>query len=104
MSKFKFSEKERENIRSVIRSDADWEGVFDRIEQIVSERDGWIDVNEAKPPLSSRIIVHKRNGLVCEMYCNHNGSILYAGGLQQTDQVTLGNHFQKHLNNPQNDR
>ena len=46
MSKFKFSEKERENIRSVIRSDADWEGVFDRIEQIVSERDGWIDVKD----------------------------------------------------------
>lgn len=48
MSNFKFTEAERSRIEasSDLRIDPD---VFDRIEQIVNERDGWIRVEKDSP-------------------------------------------------------
>lgn len=76
MSNFKFKKQEREDIQAYLAGFTEKHIpniVIDRIEQIISERDGWIDVKDRLPEKQKQVAIRVTGNSACVGYIHDWG-------------------------------
>lgn len=70
MSQFKFTKEERDRIKSFVLDSFDsyvfYLNLIDRIEAIVSERDGWVSVEDNKPEHGQAVLTYTPDSDISE--------------------------------------